>query len=193
MSARIDAERNAELLPDIGDAKTMTIVTARDTVEDFGLTVGDATMSDDNELRRGERAVVWELANDAALTFIGKILTPWNSPRECPRQGQIDGPLCEIVIFKPWNEALQGVERYERLQVLYWLHQARRDLVVQSARHDPVPRGTFALRSPIRPNPVGSSIVKLERRDADRLLVRGLDCLNRTPLLDIKPEYKQLG
>jgi tRNA (adenine37-N6)-methyltransferase len=72
--------------------------------------------------------------------------------------------------------------------VLYWLHEARRDLVRQSPADDGKTRGTFALRSPIRPNPIGISLVRLLARDGSTLSVRGLDCLDRTPLLDLKPE-----
>jgi tRNA (adenine37-N6)-methyltransferase len=72
--------------------------------------------------------------------------------------------------------------------VLYWLHLSRRDLLLQSPRNDGSTRGTFALRSPARPNPIGTSIVTLVRVEGSALLVRGLDCLDGTPLLDIKPD-----
>ena len=72
--------------------------------------------------------------------------------------------------------------------MLYWLHESRRDLVKQSPANDGAVRGTFALRSPVRPNPIGSSIVKLVSREAYLLKVRGLDCLDGTPLLDLKPD-----
>lgn len=150
-------------------------------------------MRDDNEIRPRERAVVWTGVTDAAIVFIGEIRTPWTTRQECPRQGQLEGPICEMIVFEPWAQALEGIERYFQLEALYWLHRARRDLVLQSAHHDPTPRGTFSLRSPMRPNPIGSSVVNLERREGRRLLVRGLDCLNGTPLLDIKPERKLLG
>lgn len=107
---------------------------------------------------------------------------------ECPRQGRMDGPVCRIEIFEPWVQALQGVERYERLEVLYWLHESRRHRVMQSPASDGEVRGTFSLRSPVRPNPIGSSIVTLVRLEKPIILVKGLDCLDGTPLLDIKPE-----
>jgi tRNA-Thr(GGU) m(6)t(6)A37 methyltransferase TsaA len=126
------------------------------------------------------------VATDAGLTFIGEIRTPWTERTDCPRQGSLDGPLCRIELFDLWRKALQGVEAHDRLEVLYWLHLARRDLVLQSPRDQGV-RGTFALRSPVRPNPIGTSIVKVEGIDGTTLLVRGLDCVDRTPLLDLKP------
>lgn len=141
-----------------------------------------------NEIRENEVAVAAPVATDAALTFIGRITTPWISRLETPRQGRPDGPLCTIEIFEPWVAALAGIERYERLEVLYWLHESRRDLVLQSPASSGKVHGTFALRSPVRPNPIGTSIVVLEKVEGNRLYVRGLDCLDGTPLLDLKPD-----
>ena len=73
--------------------------------------------------------------------------------------------------------------------VLYWMDKARRDLVVQSPRHYAEERGTFALRSPVRPNPIAASVVRLVSIDGTTLSVVGLDCLDGTPLLDIKPYF----
>jgi tRNA (adenine37-N6)-methyltransferase len=142
----------------------------------------------DDDMRPGERAIDWSEVKDASLEFIGEIRTPWMSRAECPRQGMLDGPICEVRVFERWRDALQDIDQFPRLEILYWLHQARRDLVLQCARHDTTPRGTFSLRSPVRPNPIGLSCVSLERREGTTLFVRGLDCLNGTPLLDIKPE-----
>ncbi|MGJ0452268.1 MAG: TrmO family methyltransferase domain-containing protein [Methylocystis sp.] len=75
------------------------------------------------------------------------------------------------MIFRGWNEARKGIERYPQLEVLYWFHQARQDLVLQSAHRLPTPRGTLSLRSPMRPNPIGSSVVRLESREGRRLIV----------------------
>ncbi|MGQ3295074.1 MAG: tRNA (N6-threonylcarbamoyladenosine(37)-N6)-methyltransferase TrmO, partial [Shinella sp.] len=127
-------------------------------------------------------------AVDAELVFIGRISTPWTSRMETPRQGRHDGPVCTIEIFEPWVQALAGVERFERLEVLYWLHQSRRDLVLQSPASNGEVHGTFSLRSPVRPNPIGTSIVALEKIEGNRLFVRGLDCLDGTPLIDLKPD-----
>lgn len=140
------------------------------------------------ELREGELAVKIEPAHDAWLTFIGRIRTPWTSRLETPRQGRQDGPICRLEIFEPWVKAIQGLDLYTTLEVLYWLNQSRRDLVLQSPKHHGSTRGTFSLRSPQRPNPIGTSIVKLEGIEGNTILVRGLDCLDGTPLLDIKPD-----
>ena len=142
----------------------------------------------ENEIREREVAVVPPQATDAGLVFIGTIRTPWTSRLTCPRQGRADGPICRIELFPPWDEALEGIERFERLEVLYWLHQSRRDLVRQSPANNGETHGTFALRTPVRPNPIGTSIATLVAREGRVLLVRGLDCLDETPLLDIKPD-----
>ncbi len=142
----------------------------------------------ENEIRPSEVAVELPPATDAGLIFIGKIQSPWTSRLKAPRQGRQDGPVCRIEIFDPWVSALDGIGRFERLEVLYWLHLSRRDLVRQSPASDGRARGTFALRSPVRPNPIGTSIVSLVEVDGPTLLVRGLDCLDGTPLLDLKPD-----
>ena len=84
-------------------------------------------------------------------------------------------------------EALAGLERYGHIEVLYWMHQARRDLIRQSPKANGLTTGTFSLRSPLRPNPIATSVCVLVGIEPGVLLVRGLDCLDGTPLLDIKP------
>lgn len=142
----------------------------------------------ENEIREGERAVAMPPASDVGLVFIGRIHTPWTSRMMTPRQGRRDGPVCRIEVFEPWVAALANIEEFDELEVLYWLHMSRRDLVLQSPASDGASRGTFSIRSPVRPNPIGTSIVTLAGREANTLLVRGLDCLDGTPLLDLKPE-----
>jgi tRNA-Thr(GGU) m(6)t(6)A37 methyltransferase TsaA len=141
-----------------------------------------------NEIRAGESVVDIDLPTDATIVFIGCIYSPWTDRLTCPRQGREDGPTCRIEVFEPWVAALDGITEYERLEMLYWLHESRRDLVRQSPRNDGVARGTFSLRTPARPNPIGTQIVKLLRVDGANVFVRGLDCLNSTPLVDLKPD-----
>lgn len=141
-----------------------------------------------NEIRQNEVAVDLPVPNDAGLIFIGRIRTPWTSRLECPRQGRADGPICRIEVDELWQQALTCIEEFERIEVLYWLHESRRDLVQQSPANDGTTRGTFALRTPVRPNPIGTSIAQLVSRDGNVLLVRGMDCLDGTPLLDLKPD-----
>jgi tRNA-Thr(GGU) m(6)t(6)A37 methyltransferase TsaA len=142
----------------------------------------------ESDLREGEVAVDMPKASDAGLVFIGRIRTPWKTREETPRQGSHTGPVCRLEIFEPWVAALKGVDFYENLEVIYWLDRSRRNLVLQSPKHDGRTRGTFSLRSPVRPNPIGTSIVKLVSVEGSSVLVRGLDCLDETPLIDLKPD-----
>lgn len=146
---------------------------------------GVATM---DSLRPNEVRVDPPPATDAGLVFIGRLRTPWATRKECPHQGAPDGPVCRVELFAPLVAALEGVADFPTLQLLYWLDQARRDLVRQSPRRDGATRGTFSIRSPVRPNPIGVSTVALVGVEGPILLVRGLDCVDGTPLLDIKPE-----
>ena len=142
----------------------------------------------ENELREGEVSIELPPTQDAGLVFIGRIRTPWTSRLETPRQGRSDGPVCRLEIFQPFVPAIKGVDFYTNLEVLYWLDQSRRDIVLQSPKNNEKTRGTFSLRSPVRPNPIGTSIVKLVGIEGNTILVRGLDCLDNTPLIDIKPD-----
>lgn len=146
-------------------------------------------MSDnETEIRPSEVTVEAPPADGPVIGFIGQCRTPWKSRRDCPRRGDLDGPLCQLVIDPAWLEALSGMEEHGHMQVLYWMHHARRDLVLQTPKRDGRTIGTFAIRSPNRPNPIASSLVKLERVEGNILHVRGLDCVDGTPLVDIKPE-----
>lgn len=144
-----------------------------------------------NEIRKGEVAVDSPSPTDAGLVFIGRIHTPWTDRMKTPRQGRHDGPVCRIEIFEPWIAALKGLDRFSQIEVIYWLHESRRDLVLESPASDENLHGTFSLRSPVRPNPLGTSIAKLVGIDGAMVLVRGLDCLDGTPLIDLKPDRCQ--
>jgi tRNA (adenine37-N6)-methyltransferase len=142
----------------------------------------------ESELRPGEVVVELPAQTNAGLYFIGVIRTPWKSRQECPKRGSPDGPVCTLVIDERWREALTGLAGHKRVQVLYWMHRARRDLAMQTPFGKET-TGTFALRSPVRPNPIASSIVELVAIDGTNVQVRGLDCLDGTPLIDLKPEH----
>lgn len=140
------------------------------------------------EVRPGEETIRTPDAFQAGLWFIGSISTPWKTRRACPRRGDFDGPVCRIVVDEPWRKALVGLERHSHLQILYWMHEARRDLVTQTPNQTGAANGTFSIRSPNRPNPIASSLVEIVELHPDGVSVRGLDCLDGTPLVDIKPE-----
>lgn len=145
-------------------------------------------MTDHDATRPGEIEAPLPERTDARLVFIGRIRTPFATRDACPRRGSTDGPVCRIEIDDPWRPALTGLDRYPRAEVLYWMHQARRDLVLQSPKSDGATHGTFALRSPVRPNPIATSVVEIVGFEEGAVLVRGLDCVDGTPLLDLKPD-----
>jgi tRNA-Thr(GGU) m(6)t(6)A37 methyltransferase TsaA len=140
-------------------------------------------------LLEGEVAVALPERFDASLYFIGRIRTPWRRREDCPKNGREAQAVCTIELDPHWAQGLQGLETASHLVVLYWMDKARRDLVLQAPRHYGEQRGTFALRSPVRPNPIAMSVVRVKAIEACRLSVIGLDCLDGTPLLDIKPYF----
>lgn len=147
-------------------------------------------MADDQEgIRADEVAVSLPEAFDAGIYFIGRIRTPWTRREACPKNARESDAVCAIEVEARWQAALQDIESCSHLVVLYWMHEARRDLVLQVPRHYGQRRGSFALRSPVRPNPIALSVVQLLGRDGPRLSVRGLDCLDGTPLVDLKPYF----
>jgi tRNA-Thr(GGU) m(6)t(6)A37 methyltransferase TsaA len=146
----------------------------------------------ETELRVGEVAVELPSQTDDSILFIGTIHTPWRTRRDCPKRGSLDGPVCSIVVDDRWQAALTDIDEYRHIQVLYWMHHARRDLVLQTP-FSKATTGTFALRSPVRPNPIASSIVALVGVKGTTLQVRGLDCIDGTPLLDLKPDYPMVS
>jgi tRNA-Thr(GGU) m(6)t(6)A37 methyltransferase TsaA len=140
-------------------------------------------------IRPGEIAIDLPPQFDASLYFIGRIRTPWSRREDCPKNARESDAVCTLEIDPRWAQALAGVESCTHLVVLYWMNRSRRDLVLQMPRHYGEGRGTFALRSPARPNPIAMSVVRLLRREGTSLSVAGLDCLDDTPLLDIKPYF----
>lgn len=128
---------------------------------------------------------------DASLFYIGRIRTPWKRREDCPKNPRETDAACTIVLDERWRQGLRGLESVTHVVVLYWMDKARRDLVLQIPNHYAEGRGTFALRSPVRPNPIGTALATLVKREGAVLLVKGLDCLDGTPLVDLKPDRCQ--
>jgi tRNA-Thr(GGU) m(6)t(6)A37 methyltransferase TsaA len=147
---------------------------------------------EDDPARPGEVAVALPEATDAALRFIGRIRTPFKTRSDCPRnilQSTAEG---RVELDPRYVQGLQGLEGCSHIWLLYWMHEARRDLLVQVPKHVDAPRGTFALRSPVRPNPIAMAAVKLLGIEGTVLRVAHMDCLDGTPLLDIKPYFASI-
>jgi len=130
---------------------------------------------------------------DAQLVFIGRIRSPWSLRNQCPknmRQARERAPEnCCLEIDPAWRPGLTGLAEGDYLHVLYWMHHARRDLVLQKPRHRDTPTGVFSLRSPVRPNPIAMALVKIVSIDKDSGIVAidATDALDKTPLVDLKP------
>lgn len=125
--------------------------------------------------------------SDADLSFIGRIVTPYQRLEDCPRNFAAEGPPCRLILDPPYRDGLLGLAPGRSIVVLYWLGLGDRRRLRQHSRRTGEFAGVFALRTPNRPNPIGLATCSIEQVSDGILLVRGLDCLNGTPLLDIKP------
>jgi len=125
--------------------------------------------------------------NSFVVTPIGTIRSPYQTREDAPRQGRFSDALVALEILPEFTEGLKDVEQQPHLIVLYWLDRSNRTALKAIPPHTGIEHGVFATRSPDRPNPIGICIVELVRREGNQLFVRGLDALDGTPLLDIKP------
>jgi len=123
------------------------------------------------------------------LVRIGTLRTPFGTVGDCPRNGRQPDPApgCLAVVDAEYWPGLLGLEGFSHLVLLYWLGPQGDGLEIVPP-FDGQARGVFATRAPLRPNPVGMSVVALDGVDGPgRLRVRYLDCVDGTALLDIKP------
>jgi tRNA-Thr(GGU) m(6)t(6)A37 methyltransferase TsaA len=126
------------------------------------------------------------------LTPIGVIHSPYRVAGDAPRQGRLRDTVAQIEIFDRFAPGLRDVERCTHLFVLYWLDRADRSLLSATPPGTTGSRGVFATRSPHRPNPIGLGIVNLLGVEGSVLTVQGLDALEGTPVLDLKPYVSSL-
>ncbi|MEI6726908.1 MAG: tRNA (N6-threonylcarbamoyladenosine(37)-N6)-methyltransferase TrmO [Actinomycetes bacterium] len=130
------------------------------------------------------------------LDPIGVIHSEHTDPGQTPIQPSFAlGSPGRVEVFPRFEEALDDIDGYSHLHLIYWLHRAA-EVAASMAGSSPlkvvpflddVPRGVFATRAPVRPNPLGMSVVRLVERRGSDLFVEDLDILDGTPLLDIKP------
>ena len=121
------------------------------------------------------------------LQPIGYIRTPHQTIDTCPRNIEEEGPVCQIIIDESYTDGLYGLAPGDRVVLLYWLDQAALTSLRLPSRKTGEIKGIFALRTPHRPNPIGLAKVVIDEINSAGFTVRGLDCLDKTPLLDIKP------
>ena len=127
------------------------------------------------------------------LKQIGVIHTPYKKSRECPCQAYKSGQIAEIEIFKEYEGGLKDVEGFSHLIVMYWLHKSKGYSLLVRTPWDTELHGLFTTRSPHRPNPIGISVVRLIEREGNKLRVEGIDAIDGTPLIDIKPYVPEFG
>ncbi len=127
------------------------------------------------------------------LVYIGQITSPYTELAQCPNNVDFNGPEFILKLDKRFEAGIEGLRQGDHILLLYWLEQANRALLTQARRDGNDTIGTFALRSPHRPNPIGASVVPIDRINHDSLVVRGLDCLDGTPIIDIKPAVSALN
>lgn len=124
---------------------------------------------------------------DMTLRPIGFVRSPYKAKGDAPRQGRLSDTVSEIVIAEEYREGLKDVGKKSHLFILSWFDRADRSVLRATPPHEGIEHGVFATRSPNRPNPVALSLVDLIRCEEGVLTVRGLDALDGTPVVDIKP------
>jgi tRNA-Thr(GGU) m(6)t(6)A37 methyltransferase TsaA len=127
------------------------------------------------------------------LVPIGVVSSPLTDRAEAPRQGFEGGPDAWLVLDPALAEGLDGLAPGDELIVLTWLHRARRDVLRVHPRDDlsSPQRGVFTTRSAERPNPIGLHEVTVAVIDGPRVLVRGLEAIDGTPVVDVKPVLRR--
>lgn len=110
-----------------------------------------------------------------------------------PRFGNFANEVSEIILNKKFTKALDGIEDYSHIIVVYWMDKVDHYVIKHRPQGNPnVPIvGIFASRCPMRPNPIAITAVKLLERKGNKIKVKGLDILDGTPIIDIKPYWPQ--
>ncbi|MDI9623997.1 MAG: tRNA (N6-threonylcarbamoyladenosine(37)-N6)-methyltransferase TrmO [Methanothermobacter sp.] len=126
------------------------------------------------------------------LKPVGVVRSPYRDVSEAPSQGIYAKEDSVIHIFPEFQEALDGIIKYKHLFILYWLDRAERDILKVIPRGGVKERGVFSTRAPSRPNPIGLCLVELKKVDDSNLIVRGLDAVDGSYVIDIKPYFKDI-
>jgi tRNA-Thr(GGU) m(6)t(6)A37 methyltransferase TsaA len=121
------------------------------------------------------------------LEPIGIIHSPHKRTVKTPYQGYRSRKISQIEVFREFEEGLKDIEGFSHIIVIFWFHKSQGYHLLVRTPWDDVLHGLFATRSPRRPCPLGLTAVELISRNNNMLEVRGLDAIDGTPLLDIKP------
>ena len=126
------------------------------------------------------------------ITPIGIVHSPYKTRTEAPHQGRFSETVSEIEIFDAYAGGLKDIDAHPHLIILSWFDRSDRSVLSATPPHTGIEHGVFATRSPERPNPVGLCVVELIERKGTKMKVRGLDSLDGTPVIDIKPYFRDL-
>jgi len=119
---------------------------------------------------------------------IGVIRTPFRDSRGAPRNVRNGrGVQGQVRVYSRYAAGLRDLKGFDRIWLIFWMHRARRGRLIVRPPIGDSERGVFATRSPMRPNPIGLSCVRLMKVEGNLLHVSDVDILDGTPLLDIKP------
>ena len=118
---------------------------------------------------------------------IGVIRTPFTSSENTPIQSSKSNSNGHVDVSSEYLDALKSLDGFSHIILLYWCHRAKQAKMREKPYLDTEEHGLFSIRAPSRPNPIGISIVKLLSIEGTRLNIEGVDMLDKTPLIDIKP------
>jgi len=121
------------------------------------------------------------------LKPIGIIHSPYRDREQAPHQGHGREEICQVEVSKEFEAGLKDIEGFPHIILIYWFHKSRGYSLTAIPSWDTKPHGLFTTRSPNRPNPLGLCVVELVARERNILRVKGLDAIDGSPLLDIKP------
>lgn len=127
-------------------------------------------------------------AGQYALTPIGVVRSPYTTPEGMPIQPVgATAVMAEVVIDDAYRDGLDDLDGFSHIYLLYLFHRAGPVSLKVVPFMDTIARGVFSTRAPSRPNPIGLSLTRLVARDGNTLTIAGVDILDGTPVLDIKP------
>jgi tRNA-Thr(GGU) m(6)t(6)A37 methyltransferase TsaA len=121
------------------------------------------------------------------LKPIGIIHSPYKNTGAAPYQGYKSEEISQIEVFREFEEGLKDIEGFSHIIVIYWFHKSQGYHLLVKTPWDDSLHGLFTTRSPHRPCPLGLTVVELVAREKNIVRVKGLDAIDDTPLLDIKP------
>src|SRR4029453_7119250 len=133
------------------------------------------------------------MADSSVIDFtvrpIGRVASPLTSTADAPRQGDEGAPDAYLILDPEVQDGLHGIAVGDEIIVLTWLHEADRNILKVHPRGDlsRPEQGVFNTRAPSRPNPIGLHRVRVLNMDGQRMQVTGLEAIDATPIVDLKP------